>query len=182
MVMNSQGSHSFSAFAAICILCLLITAGAEVVAQKPINDGALLDSTTPKPTLYSPDADARKEIGEAVKCATAENKRVLLLFGANWCYDCHVLDQALHQGEAGTIVSESFLIVHVDIGEGEQNPDLVKQYKIPLEKGVPAVAVLDREGRLLYSSGLGEFEAARRMMKKDLVAFLNHWKAPPSIK
>jgi hypothetical protein len=41
---------------------------------------------------------------------------------------------------------------------------------------VPAVAILDANGKLLYSSGEGEFEAARKMMKKDLLAFLQHWK------
>jgi hypothetical protein len=50
------------------------------------------------------------------------------------------------------------------------------KYKIPLEVGVPAVAILAGEGKLLYSSGEGEFEAARRMLKKDLVAFLRRWK------
>jgi len=101
---------------------------------------------------------------------------VLLIFGGNWCYDCHVLDRALHEGAAGKIVKQSFLLVHVDIGEGDKNLDLTKLYRIPLDKGVPAVAILDRDGKLLYSSGDGEFEAARSMMKKDLVRFLWIWK------
>jgi hypothetical protein len=67
--------------------------------------------------------------------------------------------------------------VHVDIGEGEKNADLVKTYRIPLAKGVPAVAILGADGKMRYSSEYGEFEAARRMMKKDLVAFLEYWKA-----
>ena len=73
-------------------------------------------------------------------------------------------------------MSEKFLLVHVDIGEGAKNVELITKYKIPLEKGVPAVAILDANGKLLYSSGDGEFEAARKMLKKDLVAFLQHWK------
>jgi hypothetical protein len=129
--------------------------------------------------IYPDNVDAHKEIKEAEERAAREHKRVLLVFGANWCYDCHVLDRALHQGEAGQIVSENFLLVHVDIGEGEKNLDLVKLYKIPLEKGVPALAVLESDGHLLYSSGEGEFEAARRMMKKDLIQFLRHWQTKP---
>jgi len=149
-----------------------------VSAQRPLNDAGakLSEPISVKADLYPADADARSEIDEALKRATAERKRVLLIFGANWCYDCHVLDQALHEGDAGKIVSQNFLLVHVDIGEGEKNPDLLKTYKIPLDKGVPAVAVLESNGRLLYSSGDGEFEAARRMLKKDLMAFLNKWK------
>jgi thiol:disulfide interchange protein len=154
---------------------VLATIAIGALAQKPVNDAGLLDSVTPAPNLYHDDADAKKEVEAALKSTVRTRKRVLLIFGANWCYDCHVLDQALHQGEAGKIVSENFLLVHVDIGEGEKNLDLVKLYKIPLDKGVPALAVLESDGHLLYSSGEGEFEAARRMMKKDLIAFLKKW-------
>jgi thiol:disulfide interchange protein len=158
---------------------VVATIAIGALAQKPVNEAGILDSVTPTANLYHDDADAKKEIEEALKSTAPTRKRILLVFGANWCYDCHVLDQALHQGEAGHIVSEDFLLVHVDIGEGEKNLDLVKLYKIPLEKGVPALAVLESDGHLLYSSGQGEFEAARRMMKKDLIQFLRHWQTQP---
>jgi thioredoxin-related protein len=147
-------------------------------SQKPSSqdDNGVLEPAIVKKDLYPADANANSEIDEALKRAAQQKKHVLLVFGGNWCYDCHVLDRALHEGDAGQIMKESFLLVHVDIGEGDKNLDLVKKYNIPLEKGVPAVAILDKGGRLLYSSGDGEFEAARRMLKKDLVAFLLHWK------
>jgi len=104
-----------------------------------------LDSVSVKTDLYPADVDANHEIQKALKRALAEKKRALLVFGANWCYDCHVLDRALHEGPAGEIINSSFLVVHVDIGEGEKNPELVKTYKIPLGKGVPAVAVLESD-------------------------------------
>ena len=143
--------------------------------QNPSNDGAL-DPVVNKQNLYREDADAKKEIEDTLNRARAESKIVMLIFGGNWCYDCHVLDQALHEGEAGKIVKQNFLLVHVDIGEGNKNLDLLTMYKIPLEKGVPAVAILGGDGKLLYSSGEGEFESARSMLKKDLMAFLEKWK------
>jgi len=143
----------------VVVVCLTISQ--TVFGQRPANDAGakLSEPSSVKTDLYPADADAKGEIAEALKRATTERKRVLLIFGANWCYDCHVLDQALHDGEAGKLVSQNFLLVHVDIGEGEKNPDLLKTYKIPLDKGVPAVAVLESNGRLLYGSGDGEFEA-----------------------
>src|SRR2546427_2299518 len=147
-------------------------------SQKPPvrSDDDVLEPVTAKKDLYPADADAKKEIDEALKKATTDHKRVMLVFGGNWCYDCHVLDRALHESAAGQLMKESFVLVHVDIGEGDKNLDLLKKYKIPLGKGVPAVAILGGDGSLLYSSGDGEFEAARRMMRKDLVAFLQGWK------
>ena len=155
-----------------------LLSAAPSFSQKPSSqdENAVLEAVTNKKDLYPADADAKKEIADALKSAQ-NKKRVLLIFGGNWCYDCHVLDRALHEGAAGKIVKESFLVVHVDIGEGDKNLDLLKNYKLPLEKGVPAVAILRRDGSLLYSSGDGEFEAARKMMKKDLVAFLQRWRA-----
>lgn len=157
---------------------LVFSHNANAQQRRTPPDNQPLEAVEYRTSIYAADADANHEIQEALKRATAEKKRVLLVFGANWCYDCHVLERALHEGPAGRIVSESFLLVHVDIGEGEKNPELVKTYRIPVEKGVPAVAVLGSDGKLVYSSGDGEFESARTMFKKDLVAFLNRWKNP----
>jgi thiol:disulfide interchange protein len=162
----------------LAIALTFLVAAKSSHAQSRAGDPGVqvLDSVPGRADLYPANADARKEINEALQTALNEKKRVLLIFGANWCYDCHVLDHALHDGDAGKIVSGKFLLVHVDIGEGAKNTDLISKYKIPLDKGVPAVAILDANGKLLYSSGEGEFEAARKMMKKDLLAFLQHWK------
>ena len=158
--------------------CGVLGWGSAAFSQKPSlpDDAGFLEPVTVKTDLYPLDADAKKEIDDALKVAGADHKRVLLIFGANWCYDCHVLDRALHEGAAGKIVNESFLLVHIDIGDGDKNLDLAKKYKTPLDKGVPAVAILKGDGSLVYSSGDGEFESARRMIKKDLIAFLNRWK------
>ena len=139
-----------------------------------------LKPVTGKTDLYPAGVDAKRLIEASLKAAAAENKRVMLIFGGNWCYDCHVLDQALHEGDAAKIVKESFLLVHVDIGEGDKNLDVVKKHEATLNFGVPTVVILDAGGGVVYSSTKGEFEAARRMMKKDLVAFLNQWK--PTVK
>jgi thiol:disulfide interchange protein len=161
----------------ICYLaaavCVLAQNGGQIIHDAP--ERGILEGVTTKKDLYPADAKPKEEIEVALKAAEDGKKRVMLIFGANWCYDCHVLDRALHEGAAGKIVEKNFLLIHVDIGEGEKNLDLAKLYKTPLDKGVPAVAILDHQGKLLYSSGAGEFEAARRMMKKDLVAFLSKW-------
>lgn len=139
------------------------------------DENEVLQPPATKKDLYPAEADANQEIEAAIKQAGRDHKRVLLIFGGNWCYDCHVLDQALHQGTAGKIVKESYLLVHVDVGNFNKNLEIVKQYNVPLDKGVPAVTVLDGDGQLLYSAE-GEFEAARQMIRKQLVEFLLKWK------
>jgi hypothetical protein len=45
-----------------------------------------------------------------------------------------------------------------------------------MDHGIPAIAVLDSSGKLLYSQKNGEFEKARALGPEDLVRFLNQWK------
>src|SRR5690349_9030558 len=153
------------------LLCLLSTIAHAQWAKTPLKAPAHLN-----PNLYVADADAKHEIAEAIAVADKENKRVLLVFGGNWCLDCHVLDNAFHSQRIASVLNQNFKVVHVDIGEGNKNLDLVKKYNIPLEKGVPSVAVLNRRGIRLYSSA--EFEKARSMTEEDVLAFLNLWKPP----
>ena len=129
------------------------------------------------PNLYNRNADARVEIKEAVAEAAKDQKRVILVFGGNWCYDCHVLDQAFHQPDVAPILQKSFRVVHVDIGDdGKKNNDLAAEYQVPLDKGVPALAILGPDGKLLYSQKNGEWEAARSLDPDDVIAFLKKWK------
>jgi thioredoxin 1 len=130
-----------------------------------------------KKNLYPADADAHAEIKEAEEKAANARKRLLLVFGANWCFDCHVLDLAFQRPEIAPILAANYEVVHVDLGPDEQkNADLVAQYAVPLNKGVPALAVADSDGKLIVSQKNGEFEDARGLTPDVLLEFLNKWK------
>jgi thioredoxin 1 len=126
--------------------------------------------------IYPADTDAHAELKLAEARAAAGHKRVLLIFGANWCYDCHVLDLAFHRPDFASVMAH-YEVVHVDLGENEgKNADLVKQYDVPLNKGIPALAVVEGDGKLVVSQKNGEFEDARSMTPDALLEFLNKWK------
>lgn len=130
-----------------------------------------------KKDIYPANVDAHAEIKEAEERAARDHKRLLLVFGANWCFDCHVLDLAFHRPDLAPILAANFEVVHVDLGPNEEkNADLVKQYEIPLNKGIPAMAVVDSDGKLIYSQKNGEVEDARAITPQILLDFLNQWK------
>jgi hypothetical protein len=66
------------------------------------------------------------------------------------------------------------------IGRMDANADIAERYQIPLTKGVPAIAVLDDQGRLLYSQKTGEFETMRHMQTGAVTDFLIRWQRPAS--
>lgn len=130
----------------------------------------------PNMQLYPANANAVEEIREATAAAGKDHKRILLVFGGNWCIDCHVLDNAFHRPSIAPLLNANFLVVHVDVGKYDKNLELAKKYHVDLEKGVPSIAVLDANGGLLYSTS--EFEKARVLSEEDVLQFLNAWKPP----
>ena len=148
----------------------------RVVMSKRTEATRLQQPASSSKNLYPADADAHAEIKEALEKAVSGHKRVLVVFGANWCYDCHVLDLAFQRADIAPILGTSFEVVHIDIGQGEKNQDLMKDYGVPVERGIPALVVLDSSGKVVFSQKNGEFEKARALGPEDLLAFLNQWK------
>jgi len=126
--------------------------------------------------IYPADADAHAEIKEAEEKAAREHKRVLLVFGANWCFDCHVLDLAFHRPDFASAMA-GYEVVHVNLGEdGKKNEDVVRQFDATLDKGIPTLVVAESDGKVVMSQKNGEFEDARSLTPEVLLEFLNRWK------
>jgi thioredoxin 1 len=148
-------------------------------AQGPADFARVLDEATPRRGLYPENVDARQQIADLLARAKSERKRLLLVFGADWCYDCHVLEKAFHSRELMNIVQNNFLVLHINIGRGEANKELTSRYGIDVDKGVPAIAVLDSRGRLVASPQNHKISAARRMTYAQLADSLQQWKSNP---
>jgi hypothetical protein len=148
----------------------------RVMSVERADDPHLTQPPNMNKNIYPADADARAEIKAAEERAAAEHKRVLLVFGANWCYDCHVLDLAFHRADFAPTMA-GYEVVHVDLGVDEKkNADVVKQFDVTLNKGIPTLAVVEADGKLVISQKNGEFEDARSMTPEALLEFLNKWK------
>jgi thiol:disulfide interchange protein len=126
--------------------------------------------------IYPDPSQAKADIAAALKTASASHKRILLDFGGDWCGDCQVLDLYFHDAANRPILEANFVLVHVNIGHMDANVEIAEKYGVPLHKGVPALAVLDEKGALLYSQKSGEFEDMRNMQSAAVTKFLMQWK------
>lgn len=134
--------------------------------------------------LYPEPAQAQADLAKALETAAATHKRVLVDFGGNWCGDCKALDFYFHDPANQALLEANYVLVDVNVGHMDANLDLAAKYGVPLNKGVPALAVLDEHGQLVYSQKGGEFESMRTMQPDAVRAFLTEWKpaAPCSTK
>ena len=127
--------------------------------------------------MYPPIDRARPDIDGALKEAAATKRRVIVDFGGNWCTDCKILDINMKKPENAALLAKSFVVVHVNVGDKgiSDNFAIAERYGVPLKKGVPALVVLEADGRVVYAQKNGEFESMRSMDPKSVNDFLTRW-------
>lgn len=119
---------------------------------------------------YDESADAQAEIKQALYQAHAVHKKVLLIFGANWCKDCLELDKSI-KAQNAAMINEKFVLVKVDVGQFDRNLNIANVYGNPIKKGIPAAVVLRPDNTLLYATRAGELSDARRMGDHGIADF-----------
>jgi len=153
----------------------------KIVATKRSNPGLRPEMKLPEPAvpntdLYPDPNEAQKDLDAALTAAAKDHKNVIVVFGGNWCYDCHVLDATFHSASIAPLVTANYHVVHINIGDYDQNLAIAARLQTVLTKGVPALAVLDSKGNILTSQKNGEFESTVKLSPTDVTDFLKRWK------
>ena len=128
-----------------------------------------------KRTPYDEKADAHQQIAAAIAEASKAHKNVVLVFGANWCPDCRALDAQMHKADLAALIATNYAVVKIDIGRDDKNQDIAERYQVPIKHGIPALAVLDPGGKLLYAMDQGQFADARHMSYESIKEFFVKW-------
>ncbi len=136
--------------------------------------GQVTGSPYPHAHVYPEISQAQTDVQTALVEARQTHKRVILDFGGDWCPDCQVLNIYFGQSPNRELLDKYFIRVNVNIGHEDANLDIAHKYGVPVQ-GVPALAVLDDHGRMIYAQNK-EFSDMRHMESSDLTQFLNKWK------
>jgi len=112
------------------------------------------DSTVFFVTRYDPDRDPFEDLEAAVNVAQAENKRILLVVGGNWCLPCIKLVRFWAETESiRERLVRNFVVLKVNYGPVNNNERFLSQF--PETIGFPHIFVLESDGRTLLSAGEG---------------------------
>ena len=120
---------------------------------------------------YNETADAKLELKQALTQAATNQTPVIVVFGANWCGDCKMLDSAMKNGASAALLARDFKIVKVNVDHFDKNLDVVKAYGVPLEKGIPAVVIISPKNEVLYATQEGELADAQKMGDRGIYEF-----------
>ena len=149
--------HSFTFTALIVASILTLAVSTQAAPPFPFSRPAT------HPLKWQPNLQA------AHKIATAQNKPMLLVFGADWCHYCKKLEkETLNSKEVSTYVNDTFVAVHIDV-------DKEKRVAQILDVGsLPCTIVLSPNADLLgriegfYPSGAYHRQLATARQKHQL--------------
>ena len=125
--------------------------------------------------IYDESADGGKQVEEGLLRARKENKRVLLMFGANWCGWCHRLHKLFESdAQIAAKLKQDFVVVMIDVNKNH-NADVNQRYGNPMRFGLPVLVVLDAAGKALRTQDTGKLEEGDHHDPAKVLAFLNQW-------
>jgi thiol-disulfide isomerase/thioredoxin len=128
---------------ALISLALLAAAPVENNKAPPHPEAAIYDAARP----------ADKDVDAALSRAKADNKRVILVMGANWCHDSKGLAGWFETPRFKSMLAAKYQLVYVDVGMPQmgkgRNIDIARRFGIKKIKGTPTVLVLSSDGELL---------------------------------
>lgn len=94
------------------------------------------------------------DISVAEQEAKETDKKLLLIFGADWCKYCVVLKNDLDK-QLDT-VTEYYVVCHVDY---DTNKELVRKYRV--NGGIPYSVVINKDGSIKTKLGYSGFSGYR---------------------
>jgi thioredoxin-related protein len=168
-----------------CILAM--SAGVAIAQEAAKAQGAKPGSGTAagRASIYDKAADADVQVAKAVERAKHDDKRVLLMFGGDWCGWCHKLHDLFKSNrEVAQILYNEYVLVTIETESPHAAP-LLKRCKDALNKdelqkgfGYPFLAVLDADGKVVRAQQTDVLEEGNHHDPKKVVEFLTRWKVP----
>ena len=130
-------------------------------------------------SIYDVKADARQQVKVASARANRDSKRVLVMFGGDWCGWCHKLHELFASDAAiRQTLADEYVLVMVDT-EAPQAKELLQECKGDLTQvGYPFLAVLDGQGKVVTRQKTDPLEEGNHHDPAKVKQFLDQWAAP----
>jgi thiol:disulfide interchange protein len=141
--------------------------------------GIAVAASAPGTAPYDPSLDGWTQLQTAARKAVAENRRVLVIVGGNWCKWCRALDLLMAGDAALKAELGRYEIVHLNYSKENKNPEAMAHLGNPDKLGFPSLLVLSPQLKVLHTQSSEVFETGDSAKpghdSVKLLAFLERW-------
>lgn len=124
---------------------------------------------------YDPHANPYRDLERALDRAEAENKRVLIVVGGDWCGWCDVLDNFLmRHSDVRAAFEDSFVVLKVNMSRENENAAFLSGF--PESAGYPDFFILDSNGAYLGRQRTDVLERGRDYDAARMLGFAQRWR------
>lgn len=166
-----QGAVKY--FLAIAFLAGLVAVTVMQTPKQPTSPQtrayAQIDGSNPP---YDENVDARAAVKAGRGNAVADRRFLMITFGANWCPDCRNLHRSLGSRKVAEYTEGLFYFVNVDVGQFDQNADIVAELGVTLARGIPVAIFFDIDGRIIGTTNEGQLEPSRYYSSQQILGFM----------
>lgn len=127
--------------------------------------------------LYSPQANAAKDIAAAVKLAKETKKFVLIQGGGNWCKWCIEFARfAKSDSQIDSVIKSSFVWYHLNYSKENENKTMFRKLEYPQRFGYPTFIILNEKGERIHTQNSEYLEDGKGSYdKRKVQSFLEQW-------
>ena len=158
----------------------------ETPTPSPQETEAATRESTDLPTLpnsalvdfYDPSRNPADDLVQAIPLAQAENKRIMLELGGEWCIWCKYMDEFYEtHPDILQYRADHYVLIKVNVSEDNMNEEFLSQY--PEVDGYPHIFILEGDGTFLHSQDTAELEdGGKSYVPKVFMSFLEKWALP----
>jgi hypothetical protein len=131
------------------------------------------------PAIYREHAVGVDQLTAGLEKARAENKRVLLSLGANWCSDSQKMFHLLRTDRRiKRVLARDVVLVMVEVNDRDgprRNALLLDHFPDALDRGIPALLILEADGRWLNTDSTERLDDSAHQNPAEVLACLQKW-------
>ena len=122
--------------------------------------------------IFSPVTNLSEQVEQTLTSAKTQNKKALLVLGAQWCHDSKGLAKNFSTPQMQKILIDNYQVLFIDVGYLETGFDVVKQFNMPIYYGTPTVMVVDpNSAKILNKSSMQKWLNADKVPLTDYVEY-----------
>lgn len=137
------------------------------------------DVNSAGPQIYDPQAEGEQQLAAALAEAKAQQKRVLLNLGANWCSDSQSMYRLLkNDPRISRELNVHYVLVLVDVNKRtgvDRNAALATRLGDPLTRGIPVLLILGADGTLLNTEPAERLADSDHKHPRKVLRYLQKW-------
>ena len=153
---------------------LFLLGGQNIMSSEKIKIQESEELINPLPLPYERLEVTETQVLDFIAQSKISNQSIII-FGANWCPDCRILEGTLLLPTVKSFIDDNFSVIHIDVGKYDINMNLLELLGIPRQEGIPRVVIFGQENNILNMNSTDKWRSARQNKAQEIFDYFQSY-------